>query len=65
MEENALLKIADFGLSKALYGEEQTSTVCGTPGYCGKVKQLAVIFLSFLNRENHVSFNQFHEVLGV
>jgi len=45
MEENASLKIADFGLSKALYGEEQTSTVCGTPGYCGKVKQLAVSFL--------------------
>lgn len=33
-EEKASLKIADFGLSKALYGEEQTSTVCGTPGYC-------------------------------
>lgn len=34
-EEDAQLKIADFGLSKMLYGEQgNTSTVCGTPGYC-------------------------------
>lgn len=37
--ENAALKIADFGLSKMLYGDDNTATVCGTPGYCGKVKQ--------------------------
>ena len=39
LDENGkeVLKIADFGLSKMLYGEENTSTVCGTPGYCGKV----------------------------
>lgn len=36
LDENGkeVLKIADFGLSKMLYGEENTSTVCGTPGYC-------------------------------
>lgn len=32
--DNAALKIADFGLSKMLYAEENTATVCGTPGYC-------------------------------
>lgn len=32
--ENAALKIADFGLSKMLYGDDNTATVCGTPGYC-------------------------------
>lgn len=38
-EEDAQLKIADFGLSKMLYGEQgNTSTVCGTPGYCGKAR---------------------------
>jgi len=31
------LKIADFGLSKMLLGDFGTSTVCGTPGYCGKL----------------------------
>ena len=34
--ETSDLKIADFGLSKMLYGEQcNTATVCGTPGYCG------------------------------
>ena len=33
--ENAILKVADFGLSKMLQAEIATSTVCGTPGYCG------------------------------
>jgi len=32
--EDAPLKIADFGLSKMLYGDDNTATVCGTPGYC-------------------------------
>lgn len=33
--ETSDLKIADFGLSKMLYGEQcNTATVCGTPGYC-------------------------------
>jgi len=36
--EDAPLKIADFGLSKMLYGDDNTATVCGTPGYCGKFK---------------------------
>ncbi|XP_022780460.1 calcium/calmodulin-dependent protein kinase type IV-like [Stylophora pistillata] len=34
-KEDSALKIADFGLSKMLYGEQcNTATVCGTPGYC-------------------------------
>ncbi|KAL9986398.1 hypothetical protein ACROYT_G000541 [Oculina patagonica] len=34
-KDTAALKIADFGLSKMLYGEQgNTNTVCGTPGYC-------------------------------
>lgn len=32
--EDALLKIADFGLSKILGESDQAATVCGTPGYC-------------------------------
>lgn len=32
--EDSNLKVADFGLSKMLQNEIQTSTVCGTPGYC-------------------------------
>ena len=39
--EDAELKIADFGLSKMLYGDENTATVCGTPGYCGKLNYRA------------------------
>ena len=27
---------ADFGLSKIASNDVQMSTVCGTPGYCGK-----------------------------
>ena len=34
------LKIADFGLSKMLLGDFGTSTVCGTPGYCGTLLRL-------------------------
>ena len=33
--ENAVLKIADFGLSKMLQDQVNTDTICGTPGYCG------------------------------
>lgn len=44
--EQAALKIADFGLSKMLYGEQMnTATVCGTPGYCGKVKLPMTVIL--------------------
>jgi len=43
--DTAALKIADFGLSKMLYGEQgNTSTVCGTPGYCGKVRTACCYF---------------------
>ena len=46
LDENGreVLKIADFGLSKMLYGEENTSTVCGTPGYCGKVSLHVLLY---------------------
>lgn len=55
--ENAALKISDFGLSKMLYGEQgNTSTVCGTPGYCGKVRTacfyFSLIFLKELTANN-------------
>lgn len=33
--DDAPIKIADFGLSK-IYSEEMMSTACGTPGYVGK-----------------------------
>ena len=47
-DENAQLKIADFGLSKMLYGEQgNTSTVCGTPGYCGKARTACSFLLLF------------------
>ena len=47
--DDAPLKIADFGLSKMLYGEQgNTNTVCGTPGYCGKVN-LTVMLLILIN----------------
>ena len=44
--EEAPLKIADFGLSKILNGDPATSTVCGTPGYCGKwsLRQQSSVF---------------------
>ncbi|XP_078678374.1 calcium/calmodulin-dependent protein kinase type IV-like [Branchiostoma floridae x Branchiostoma belcheri] len=32
--EDALLKLADFGLSKIISNEVTMQTVCGTPGYC-------------------------------
>ena len=35
--EDAPLKIADFGLSKILSNNATMQTVCGTPGYCGKL----------------------------
>ena len=54
--ESADLKIADFGLSKMLYGEH-TSTVCGTPGYCGKVDRLLFVQPVFFNRCVRI-FNQ-------
>ncbi|XP_032873308.1 calcium/calmodulin-dependent protein kinase type IV [Amblyraja radiata] len=31
---DALLKIADFGLSKIVEGQLSMKTICGTPGYC-------------------------------
>lgn len=52
--DKAALKISDFGLSKMLYGEQgNTSTVCGTPGYCGKVRTACCYYyyyFYFLNR---------------
>jgi serine/threonine protein kinase len=36
-QEEAHLKLADFGLSKMLHrGDFTMKTLCGTVGYCGK-----------------------------
>ena len=36
--DDSVLKLADFGLSKMLTTDILMQTVCGTPGYCGMLR---------------------------
>ncbi|KAK2552939.1 Calcium/calmodulin-dependent protein kinase type IV [Acropora cervicornis] len=65
LDENGkeVLKIADFGLSKMLYGEENTSTVCGTPGYCVARNQMLVASGNWAPLEHDLALSLAPEVL--
>ena len=41
--DDSILKLADFGLSKMLTTDVLMQTVCGTPGYCGMLRDISCL----------------------